>query len=56
MTATEFVQKAIERNVLIIPGKVFSSRDTHFRLSYATSDAKLEQGLTILRELAQGTR
>ncbi len=53
-TATEFVQKAIERNVLIIPGNVFSSRDTHFRLSYATSDAKLEQGLTILRELARG--
>lgn len=56
MTATEFVQKAIERNVLIIPGNVFSSRDTHFRLSYATSDSKLEQGLTILRELAQGAR
>jgi aspartate aminotransferase/aminotransferase len=52
VTATEFVSRAIERNVLIIPGNVFSSRDTHFRLSYATSDAKLEQGISILRELA----
>ena len=48
----EDVQKAIDKNVLIIPGNVFSSRDTHFRLSYATTDAKLQQGLTILRELA----
>jgi aspartate aminotransferase/aminotransferase len=53
VTATEFVSKAIERNVLIIPGNVFSSRDTHFRLSYATTDAKLDQGIAILRELAQ---
>jgi aspartate/methionine/tyrosine aminotransferase len=53
VTATQFVAKAIERNVLIIPGNVFSSRDTHFRLSYATSDDKLRQGLTILRDLAR---
>jgi aspartate/methionine/tyrosine aminotransferase len=53
ISATQFVQKAIERNVLIIPGNVFSARDTHFRLSYATTDAKLEQGLSILRELAR---
>lgn len=53
MTATEFVQKAIDRNVLVIPGNVFSGRDTHFRISYATTDAKLEQGVAILRELAK---
>ncbi len=52
ISATEFVQKAIDRNVLIIPGNVFSGRDTHFRLSYATSDEKLEKGLSILKELA----
>jgi aspartate aminotransferase/aminotransferase len=50
--ATAFVEKAIANNVLIIPGKVFSSRDTHFRISYATSDEKLAQGLEILRKLA----
>ena len=48
VTATQFVQKAIDNNVLIIPGNVFSDRDTHFRLSYATTDAKLAQGIEIL--------
>jgi aspartate aminotransferase/aminotransferase len=50
--ATAFVEKAIANNVLIIPGKVFSSRDTHFRISYATSDDKLQKGLEILCKLA----
>ena len=48
LTATQFVEKAIERRVLVIPGKVFSERDTHFRLSFATNPAKLEEGLGIL--------
>lgn len=52
MTGTEFVTKAIAANVLIIPGNVFSGQDTHFRISYATDDAKLAQGLEILRKLA----
>jgi len=51
LTATQFVEKAIERRVLVIPGKVFSERDTHFRLSFATNPAKLEEGLGILRAL-----
>jgi aspartate/methionine/tyrosine aminotransferase len=53
LTSTEFVRRAIERNVLIIPGNVFSTRDTNFRLSYATSDDKLRQGLEILCKLAR---
>jgi aspartate aminotransferase/aminotransferase len=53
VSATQFVAKAIERNVLIIPGNVFSAKDTHFRLSYATTDAKLDQGISILRELGR---
>jgi aspartate aminotransferase/aminotransferase len=51
-TATEFAEKAIANNVLIIPGNVFSERDTHFRISYATSDEKIKQGVEILRRLA----
>ena len=51
-SATEFVEKAIENNVLIIPGAVFSERDTHFRISYATTDEKIKQGIEILRSLA----
>ena len=50
--AEKFVARAIASNVLIIPGSVFSARNTHFRLSYATSDEKLAQGLEILAKLA----
>jgi aspartate aminotransferase/aminotransferase len=50
--ATEFVKKAIENNVLIIPGNVFSAKDTHFRISYATTDQRLQEGLEILKKLA----
>jgi aspartate aminotransferase/aminotransferase len=53
MTATDFVTKAIDQNVLIIPGNVFSERDTHFRISYATTDEKLKQGCEILNSLAK---
>ncbi len=49
---TEFVEKAIKNNVLIIPGNVFSERDTHFRISYATSDEKIRQGVEILCKLS----
>ncbi|HEY5138954.1 MAG TPA: pyridoxal phosphate-dependent aminotransferase, partial [Methylococcales bacterium] len=49
---SEFVQQAIKNNVLIIPGNVFSEKDTHFRISYATSDAKIEQGIDILCKIA----
>jgi len=49
--ATKFVQKAIKNNLLIIPGNVFSETDTHFRISYATSDEKIQQGVRILRSL-----
>ncbi len=52
-TATEFVESAVAQNLLIIPGSVFSQRDTHFRLSYACDDAMLEQGLDILVAMAQ---
>jgi aspartate aminotransferase/aminotransferase len=52
-TATEFVAAAIAANVLIIPGNVFSRRDTHFRISYAVDDATLARGLEILRTLAR---
>jgi aspartate aminotransferase/aminotransferase len=49
--ATAFVEDAIRRNVLIIPGSVFSSRATHIRLSYATSEDAIRAGLKILTEI-----
>jgi aspartate/methionine/tyrosine aminotransferase len=51
-TATEFVTAAIRRKLLIIPGKVFSHRDTHFRISYAAADEEIQRGIDVLRQLA----
>ena len=53
LTATQFVEKAIEKNVLVIPGSVFSSRDTHFRISFATTDEKLREGCQRLCDLCK---
>jgi len=48
-----FVAKAIENNILIIPGSVFSERNTHFRLSFAAEDATIERGAEALNKLAE---
>jgi aspartate/methionine/tyrosine aminotransferase len=50
-TGTEFVMKAVENNLLIIPGNVFSNRDTHFRISYAATDETLQRGVEILKKI-----
>jgi aspartate/methionine/tyrosine aminotransferase len=47
-----FVEKAITNGLLIIPGNVFSRRDTHFRLSFAADDRTLARGVEMLRKLA----
>src|SRR5262249_4636448 len=52
-TGTEFVQEAIRRNLLIIPGIAFSRRDTHFRVSYAAADDKLRQGVDLLNQMSR---
>ena len=50
--AEKFVRRAVEKNVLIIPGGVFSSRNSHFRISYAAEDKILTRGVQTLRRLA----
>ena len=50
-SATAFVEEAISRNVLIIPGEAFSGRDTHFRVSYAVADQEIRDGCAVLRSL-----
>jgi aspartate aminotransferase/aminotransferase len=52
-SATAFCTRAIENNVLVIPGNVFSTHDTHFRISYATTDEKLTRGCEILCHLTK---
>ncbi|MDK1030464.1 MAG: aminotransferase class I/II-fold pyridoxal phosphate-dependent enzyme, partial [Planctomycetia bacterium] len=52
-SGTEFVKRALEQNMLIIPGNVFSEQDTHFRISYATSRDNIQRGIDILLRLAK---
>ena len=52
-SGTEFVTEAIQQNLLIIPGNVFSAQDTHFRISYAAEDETLKRGAEVLRKVAR---
>jgi len=53
-SGSQFVEHAIEQGLLIIPGNIFSSRDTHFRLSFAAPDATLNKGIEMLVAMARG--
>lgn len=55
-TGTEFVEAAIQRELLVVPGNIFSERDTHFRISFAASTEQLERGLGILGEMKAAGR
>jgi aspartate/methionine/tyrosine aminotransferase len=50
--ATDFCEAAAAEGVLVIPGGIFSAQDTHFRVSYATSEVMLHRGCEILCRLA----
>ena len=52
-SGAEFVERAIEQGLLIIPGNIFSDRDTHFRISFAAPDATLEKGIEMLVAMAK---
>lgn len=54
--ADAFVERAIARKVFIIPGNVFSERNSHFRISFAVSEEKLNKAINILNELADGVK
>ena len=54
-TGHEFLESAIEENLMIIPGNIFSDEDTHFRISYAVDDRTLERGIEVLKKLARKT-
>ena len=50
-SGSAFVQRAIEKNLILVPGSVFSERDTHFRISFAAADRTLVRGIEALRSL-----
>jgi aspartate/methionine/tyrosine aminotransferase len=43
-----FFQEGVKRKILVVPGRTFSQKDTHFRLSFATPMEKLRKGLEVL--------
>ena len=47
-----FMEAALAKNVLLIPGHAFSRQDTHFRISYAVDNERLRRGCSILRDLS----
>ncbi len=51
-----FMQRCLERRVLVVPGKAMSRRATHFRLSFAATDDVLQRGITELRAIAEEAR
>ncbi|MBL0928121.1 MAG: aminotransferase class I/II-fold pyridoxal phosphate-dependent enzyme [Phycisphaerales bacterium] len=51
LSGQQFCEKALEKSVLVIPGNVFSGRDTHVRISFATAPERLERGLDVLVKL-----
>lgn len=53
-SGSQFVERAIENELLIIPGNIFSAADTHFRISYAASEETIARGIEVLRRLAKG--
>lgn len=53
-SASEFCEAAARHDVLVIPGGVFSRQDTHFRVSYATTDDMLRRGCDVLCRIANG--
>jgi aspartate/methionine/tyrosine aminotransferase len=46
-----FVEKALEKNLFVIPGSVFSRRKSHVRISFASSEENVLKGIEILRSM-----
>jgi len=48
-----FLEAALARNLLVVPGSAFSQRSTHFRVSFAAPDDVLRTGIGELNDLAR---
>ena len=51
--ASAVVEKVIQKSALIIPGNVFSEKNTHFRISFASDNETLKRGIEILNQTAK---
>ena len=50
---SDFVKKAIEKELLIVPGSIFSRNHNTVRISYAQKEEELKEGLNIFCELLE---
>ncbi len=51
MTGAQFAERAVADRLIVVPGGVFSSHDTHFRISFAAPEEKLAEGLEVIRRI-----
>jgi len=47
-----FVERCISQSLLVVPGNVFSRRDSHFRISFSAPKQELQRGIEVLLRLA----
>ena len=47
-----FVERAIQNNLFIVPGSVFSKRNTNVRISFAASEETLMKGIEVLNRIS----
>ncbi|MBW3021264.1 aminotransferase class I/II-fold pyridoxal phosphate-dependent enzyme, partial [Candidatus Woesearchaeota archaeon] len=48
----EFIQDCIKNKLLVVPGKTFSKKNTHFRISFSNEMDVLKRGVEVLKELS----
>lgn len=46
-----FAARAVDHNLLVVPGSVFSERKSNFRISFASSQEKLRAGIAVLEKM-----
>ena len=47
-----FVEEAMKQNLFVIPGSVFSKRNTHIRISFAAPEETLLRGIEVLNRIS----
>jgi aspartate/methionine/tyrosine aminotransferase len=51
-TLDRFMDACIQRQLLVVPGTACSERDTHFRISFAAENDKLDMAVDLLNDIA----
>lgn len=47
----KFLDDALKNNLLVVPGEVFSNKDTHFRISFAADNDTLRKAVEVLNKM-----